>query len=76
MKYRKAKTPVSGKHEGKPRRARAAAKAAPRPAAKVRIQHSPGGLRGRWLMNSLSFVVVILGGGRHCGHHGLFQLLL
>ena len=60
MKYRKAKTPVSGKHEGKPRRARAAAKAAPRPAAKVRIQHSPGGLRGRWLMNSLSFVVVIL----------------
>ena len=55
MKYRKAKTPVSGKHEGKPRRARAAAKA-----AKVRIQHSPGGLRGRWLMNSLSFVVVIL----------------
>ena len=60
MKYRKAKTPASGKHEGKPRRARAAAKAAPRPAAKVRIQHSPGGLRGRWLMNSLSFVVVIL----------------
>lgn len=35
----------------------------PKPKAPVhhtRIQHSPGGLRGRWLMNSLSFVVVIL----------------
>lgn len=30
------------------------------PSPVARIQHSPGGLRGRWLMNSLSFVVVIL----------------
>lgn len=37
-------------------------KPAARPAASVeaRVQHSPGGLRGRWLINSLSFVVVIL----------------
>ena len=32
----------------------------PKTAQQTRIQHSPGGLRGRWLMNSLSFVVVIL----------------
>lgn len=25
-----------------------------------KVQHTPGGLRGRWLLNSLSFVVVIL----------------
>lgn len=25
-----------------------------------RVQHAPGGLKGRWLVNSLSFVVVIL----------------
>ena len=39
--------------------ARPASGTPPAPGA-VRIQHSPGGLRGRWLMNSLSFVVVIL----------------
>ena len=32
----------------------------PKTASQTRIQHSPGGLRGRWVMNSLSFVVVIL----------------
>lgn len=32
----------------------------PKTTHQTRIQHSPGGLRGRWLMNSLSFVVVIL----------------
>lgn len=26
----------------------------------VNVQHAPGGLKGRWLVNSLSFVVVIL----------------
>ncbi len=26
----------------------------------VKVQHTPGGLKGRWLLNSLSFVVVIL----------------
>lgn len=26
-----------------------------------RVQHSPGGLKGRWLLNSLSFVLIILG---------------
>ena len=26
----------------------------------IRVQHAPGGLKGRWLVNSLSFVVVIL----------------
>lgn len=32
----------------------------PAPPAQERVQHSPGGLKGRWLVNSLSFVVVIL----------------
>ncbi len=26
----------------------------------IKVQHTPGGLRGRWLVNSVSFVVVIL----------------
>lgn len=52
MKYRKTKV-------RKPKARRTAAPAVPA-VEKVRIQHSPGGLRGRWLMNSLSFVVVIL----------------
>lgn len=30
------------------------------PRGEERVQHSPGGLKGRWLVNSLSFVVVIL----------------
>lgn len=30
------------------------------PPVEERVQHSPGGLKGRWLVNSLSFVVVIL----------------
>ena len=25
-----------------------------------KVQHSPGGIKGRWLINSLSFVLVIL----------------
>ena len=25
-----------------------------------KVQHSPGGIKGRWLVNSLSFVLVIL----------------
>lgn len=53
MKYRKTSS-----------RPAAAPKAAPAPpaggGAPFRVQHSPGGLRGRWLVNSLSFVVVIL----------------
>lgn len=28
--------------------------------AEIRVQHSPGGIRGRWMMNSLSFVLFIL----------------
>lgn len=47
MKYRK-----------KPAQPRVAAAAAP--PAQDRVQHAPGGLKGRWLVNSLSFVVVIL----------------
>ncbi|MCB6365690.1 HAMP domain-containing histidine kinase [Intestinibacillus massiliensis] len=31
-----------------------------KPAQEVRVQHSPGGLKGRWMINSLSFVVCIL----------------
>ncbi len=30
------------------------------PQTELKVQHSPGGLKGRWLINSLSFVVVIL----------------
>lgn len=30
------------------------------PQKEIRVQHAPGGLKGRWLVNSLSFVVVIL----------------
>ena len=30
------------------------------PQKEIRLQHAPGGLKGRWLVNSLSFVVVIL----------------
>lgn len=30
------------------------------PAALPKVLHSPGGIRGRWLMNSLSFVLLIL----------------
>lgn len=30
------------------------------PAAETHVQHSPGGIKGRWMMNSLSFVLVIL----------------
>lgn len=26
----------------------------------IKVQHSPGGIKGRWMMNSLSFVLVIL----------------
>lgn len=33
--------------------------APPQPAA-PKVLHSPGGIRGRWMMNSLSFVLVIL----------------
>lgn len=33
--------------------------AAPEP-PENKVQHSPGGIKGRWLMNSLSFVLVIL----------------
>ena len=32
----------------------------PPPQKEIRVQHAPGGLKGRWLVNSLSFVVVIL----------------
>ena len=32
----------------------------PRAPDASKVQHSPGGLKGRWLVNSLSFVVVIL----------------
>lgn len=28
--------------------------------AEIHVQHSPGGIKGRWMMNSLSFVLVIL----------------
>jgi len=31
----------------------------PKPEA-PKVQHSPGGIKGRWLVNSLSFVLVIL----------------
>ncbi|MGI6180781.1 MAG: sensor histidine kinase [Agathobaculum sp.] len=34
--------------------------AAPPQSAVPKVLHSPGGLRGRWMMNSLSFVLVIL----------------
>lgn len=47
MKYRK-----------KPAKPRVTATAAP--SAEERVQHAPGGLKGRWLVNSLSFVLVIL----------------
>ncbi|MBS6546744.1 MAG: HAMP domain-containing histidine kinase [Butyricicoccus pullicaecorum] len=47
MKYRK-----------KPAQPHVAAAAAP--PKEDRVQHAPGGLKGRWLVNSLSFVVVIL----------------
>lgn len=40
------------KHKKKP-------KAPPKP-EEPKILHSPGGIRGRWMMNSLSFVLVIL----------------
>lgn len=30
------------------------------PQKEIRVQHAPGGLKGRWLVNSLSFVVIIL----------------
>ena len=34
---------------------------APRPQPETpKVLHSPGGIRGRWMMNSLSFVLVIL----------------
>ena len=34
---------------------------APRPQSETpKVLHSPGGIRGRWMMNSLSFVLVIL----------------
>ena len=36
------------------------ASAAAAPPKEDRVQHAPGGLKGRWLVNSLSFVVIIL----------------
>ncbi|MDO4269691.1 MAG: HAMP domain-containing sensor histidine kinase [Eubacteriales bacterium] len=36
-----------------------ASEAPPQPAA-PKVLHSPGGIKGRWMMNSLSFVLVIL----------------
>lgn len=47
MRYRKKPAP--------PRKQRAKS-----PPAADRVQHAPGGLKGRWLVNSLSFVVIIL----------------
>lgn len=32
----------------------------PLPTTVPKVQHSPGGIKGRWMMNSLSFVLVIL----------------
>ncbi len=48
MKYRWK--PVSPPH----------ASAASAQSKQERVQHAPGGLKGRWLVNSLSFVVIIL----------------
>ena len=41
------------------RRSKKQPKAPPQPAA-PKVLHSPGGIKGRWMMNSLSFVLVIL----------------
>lgn len=55
MKYRK-----------KPAHHKTASRATPKAvspgesAPEVRVQHSIGGLKGRWLINSLSFVIIIL----------------
>ena len=46
MKYRL--TPINPPSNKKPQQ------------KEIRVQHAPGGLKGRWLVNSLSFVVVIL----------------
>lgn len=40
--------------------AHARVSAAAAPPKEDRVQHAPGGLKGRWLVNSLSFVVIIL----------------
>ena len=69
MKYRKSKSRRKREKKDwlaalierrKPKQSAPAASGTPPAPGTVRIQHSPGGLRGRWLMNSLSFVVVIL----------------
>ena len=46
MKYRL--TPINPPSNKKPQQ------------KEIRVQHAPGGLKGRWLVNSLSFVVIIL----------------
>lgn len=69
MKYRKSKSRKKREKKDwlaalierrRPKQSAPAASGTPPAPGTVRIQHSPGGLRGRWLMNSLSFVVVIL----------------
>ena len=69
MKYRKSKSRRKREKKDwlaalierrKSKQSAPAASGTPPVPGTVRIQHSPGGLRGRWLMNSLSFVVVIL----------------
>lgn len=47
------------KEPGKQIKARKPPKA-PKPPAGEKVQHAPGGLKGRWMMSSLSFVVAIL----------------
>ena len=42
------------------RRKPTAPRASAAPPSEERVQHAPGGLKGRWLINSLSFVVIIL----------------
>lgn len=50
-----------GEKDAKPNRHHAPQKRRSQPAdTEMKVQHTPGGLRGRWLMNSLSFIVVIL----------------
>lgn len=55
MKYSKKPAPPKTRSKATP-------KAVPtgQPDQNYRVQHSPGGLKGRWLVNSLSFVIVIL----------------
>ena len=58
VQVKKAKT--SAKAEKRKKAAPNKAKSPAGAERETRVQHSPGGLKGRWIVNSLSLVIAIL----------------